>query len=99
MDFYVYSFKKREIIPGEFPLSTLILPYEGGGEDGEDDYAGAEEDVSDVGPQQVERGHLDGDQKYRVDGFLDGGPYPTDLEDAVLGYDFHGNVGVRAVGE
>ena len=55
--------------------------------------------MSDVGPEQVERGHLDGDQKHRVDCFLDGCTHTTDLEDAVLGYDFHGNIGLSAVGK
>ena len=55
--------------------------------------------MSDVGPEQVECRHLDGDQKYRVDSLLYGGPDPTDLEDAVLGNDLHRNVSVGTVGQ
>ena len=72
---------------------------EGGEKYGEHHDTRIKHHVRDVGPQQVEHGHLDRDQEHRVDCFLHCRAHAADLEYAVLRHDLHGDVGLGAVGQ
>ena len=73
--------------------------YKGGEKEGEDHNGSLKHHVGDVGPEQVEARHLDGDEEDRVDSLLNGGAHPTNLEEAVLSGQIHGDISIGTVGE